>query len=155
MLVQRARSVLWKKWASKHEQEELKEGAWTKPALALFRKKVKGVLTEKHRIVARKILLEGGWTKKRLLGIGWLDVSQSQACQMEGGTEKHRHYHCPEWHAVSRDIPESFRKCERHAKTSKKEWKWQRGIVAHPLSESQWNRGYFSMTKWELGKHKS
>ena len=28
MLVQRARSVNWKKWAAKHEQEELKEGAW-------------------------------------------------------------------------------------------------------------------------------
>ena len=30
----------------------------------------------------------------------------------------------------------------------KKEWKWQRGIVAHPLCESQWNRRHFSMTEW-------
>ena len=37
---------------------------------------------------------------------------------------------------------------------SKKERKWQRGIVAHPLSESQWNRGHFSMKKRESGKHK-
>ena len=28
MLVQRARSVNWKKWAAKHEYGELKEGAW-------------------------------------------------------------------------------------------------------------------------------
>ena len=28
MLVQRARSVNWKKWAAKQEYEELKEGAW-------------------------------------------------------------------------------------------------------------------------------
>ena len=29
------------------------------------------------------------------------------------------------------------------------ESKWQRGIVTHPLSESQWNRSHFSMKKWE------
>ena len=30
-LIQRARSVYWKKWAAKHEYEELKEGAWLEP----------------------------------------------------------------------------------------------------------------------------
>ena len=30
MLVQTARSVYWKKWAAKHEYEELKEGAFAK-----------------------------------------------------------------------------------------------------------------------------
>ena len=39
MLVQRARSVHWKKWESKHEHEELKEGVWLEPALALLLKK--------------------------------------------------------------------------------------------------------------------
>ena len=28
MLLQRARTVYWKKWAAKHEYEELKEGVW-------------------------------------------------------------------------------------------------------------------------------
>ena len=37
MLVQRARSVNWKKWAAKHEYEELKEGAWFEHGLALSR----------------------------------------------------------------------------------------------------------------------
>ena len=46
--------------------------------------------TEKHRNVARKIILDGGWTQKRLFDIGWSDVSKCQACQMEEGTEKHR-----------------------------------------------------------------
>ena len=46
MLVQTARSVYWKKWAAKHEHEELKEGVWLEPALALLRKKVKEDLTE-------------------------------------------------------------------------------------------------------------
>ena len=47
MLVQRARSVYWKKWAAKHEYEELKEGEWLEPALALLRKKVREDWTEK------------------------------------------------------------------------------------------------------------
>ena len=110
MLVQRARSMYWKKWAAKHEQEDLKEGAWVDPAQVLLRKKAKGVWTEKHRNVARKIFLEGGWTQKRLFDIGWSDISQCQACQMEEGTEKHRLHHCLAWHAARRDIPESFRK---------------------------------------------
>ena len=120
MLVQRARSVYWKKWAAKHEYEQLKEGAWREPGLALLRKKVKENWTEKHRNVARKIFLEGGWTQKRLFDTGWSDISQCLACQMEEGTEKHRLDHCPEWHAVRRDIPECFRKWEQKAKTSKK-----------------------------------
>ena len=125
-LVQRARSVYWKKWAANHEQEELKERAWIDAVLALLREKAKGVWTEKYRNVARKIFLEGGWTQKRLLDLGWSDVRQCQACQMEEGTEKHSLYHCTEWHAVRRDIPESFRKWEQKARRSKKEWKWQK-----------------------------
>ena len=94
MLVQRGRSVHWKKWAAKHENEELKEGAWLEPGLALLRKKVRENWTEKHRNVARKIFSERGWTqKKRLFDIGWLDVSQ---CHVEEGKEKHRLYHCSE-----------------------------------------------------------
>ena len=72
-----------KKWAAKHEHEELIEGEWLEPALALLRKKVKGDSTEKHCNVARKIFLEGGWTQKRLFDIGWSDVSFFQACQIE------------------------------------------------------------------------
>ena len=96
-------------------------GAWIDPALVLLRKKAKGVCTETHRNVARKIFLEGGWTQKILFDIGWSDMSQCQACQMEEGTEKHRLNHSPKWHAGRRDIPESFRKWEQKAKTSKKE----------------------------------
>ena len=154
ILMQRARSVYWKKWAASHEYEELKEGEWLEPGLALLRKKEKGNWTEKNRNVARKIFLEGGWTQKRLFDIGWSDVSQCQACLIEEGTEKHRFYHCPEWCKVRREISEACRKWEQKARTFK-ELKWQRGIVVHPPSESQWNRGHFSMRKWECEKHKS
>ena len=40
MLAQKARSVYWKKWAAKHEQVDLKEGAWVDPALVLFAKEI-------------------------------------------------------------------------------------------------------------------
>ena len=76
--------------------------AGTRASLALLRKKVKVNWTEKHRNVARKIFLAGGWTHKRLFDIGWSDVRESRACQMEEGTEKHMLYHCLEWHAVGR-----------------------------------------------------
>ena len=66
MLVQTARSVYWTKWAVKHEYEELEEGTWREPGLALLRKKVRENWTEKHRSVARKIFLEGCWTQMRL-----------------------------------------------------------------------------------------
>ena len=47
MLLQRARTVHWKKWTAKHGYEELKEGVWLEPALALLRKKTKRAWTEK------------------------------------------------------------------------------------------------------------
>ena len=43
---------------------------------------------------------------------------------------------------------------EQTARTSK-EWKWQRGIVTHPLSESQWNRCHFCTKNGESENHKS
>ena len=39
ILVQRARSVYWKKWAAKHGYEELKEGAWLETGLSSFASK--------------------------------------------------------------------------------------------------------------------
>ena len=43
MLVQGARSVYWKKWAAKHEQEELNEGARIEPDSALLRERKRKV----------------------------------------------------------------------------------------------------------------
>ena len=66
-----------------------------------------------------------------------------------------RLYHCPEWYESRRGIPDAFRKWEQKARTLKKEWKWQRGIVTDPLIESQRNSGHFSLKNWESEKHKS
>ena len=143
--MKQARSTYRRKWAAKQEYEELKEGIWLEPALALLRRKTKDEWTDEHRHVARKLVLEGGWVQKRLFDIGWSHESKCEACHKEEGTEKHRLYFCPGWDEVRRQIPETRRKCEQKATTSKKEWKWQRGIVTDPPNESQ--QGHFSLKK--------
>ena len=131
-------TTYWRKWAAKHEYEELKEGIWLEPALDLWRRKTEDEWTDKHRHVARKLVLDGGCVQKRLFDICWSDESEWQAYHKAKGTENHRLYHCPEWYEVRREIPGACRKWEQKAQTSQKEWKWQRRIVAHPL------RGHFS-----------
>ena len=59
------------------------------------------------------------------------------------------------WHEVRREIPEVFQEVGAKSKNSKEEWKWQIGVVEHPLTASQWNRGHFSKRQWESEKHKS
>ena len=71
MVLQQARRVYWKKWAAKHEHEELKESIWLEPALALPRKKTKEDWTEKHRNVQNigsgRRVLEGGFGAEKTL----------------------------------------------------------------------------------------
>ena len=38
VLLKQAREAYWKRWAAKHEHEELKEGVWLEPIEALIRK---------------------------------------------------------------------------------------------------------------------
>ena len=57
MLMKQAQSIYWRKWAAKHEYEELKQGIWLEPALALLRRKTKDEWTDKHRHVGRKMAL--------------------------------------------------------------------------------------------------
>ena len=80
-----------------------------------------------------KLVLEGGWVQKKLFDVGWSNESKCQACHKEEGTEKQRLYQCPGWNEVRRQSPEARRKWEQIARTSKKEWMWQPGIVSHPL----------------------
>ena len=60
MLLKQARMVDWKKWAAKHEYEELKEGVSLDPIQAMLRRKINDVWTDKHRKVTRKLVVEGG-----------------------------------------------------------------------------------------------
>ena len=110
MLVQQARSVRWKKWAAKHEYEELKEGVWLEPAQALLgKKRWKNGLTNIEMLRGNYVWKEG-WVQKGLFDIGRSDESKCQACHKVEGTEKHRLYHCPEWYDVRRGIPDACRK---------------------------------------------
>ena len=88
--MKQARATCWRKWAAKHECEELKDCIWLEPALALLRRKTKEEWTDMDRHVARKLVLEGGWVQKRLFDIGWSNESKCQACHRKEGTEKHR-----------------------------------------------------------------
>ena len=111
MLLQQARAVHRKKWAAKHEHEELKAGNWLELVLALLRKKTKEEWTEKHRNAAR------------LLCFGRRMGAEEAPCNKEEGTERHRLFHCPVWHELRRGIAEALRKCEQKVRTSKKEWR--------------------------------
>ena len=90
MCLGQARSNYRRKCATKHENEELKEGIWLEPGLALLRKKKKEGWTDKHRNVARKLVLVGDQVQKRLFDFGWSGENKCQICHKEKGKEKHR-----------------------------------------------------------------
>ena len=111
MLLQRARSVYWNKWAAKLEHEELKEGAWLEPDPALLRKKVKENWNE--RIVMwpeRSSWKEVG--RKRDFVRYWLVGCKFMSSMPNGG--RHRKAQALPLSRVSgadlREIPEAFRK---------------------------------------------
>ena len=54
MLLKKARKIYWKKWAAKHECEELKERVWLEPIQAMLRRKTNESCTDKLRNAMRK-----------------------------------------------------------------------------------------------------
>ena len=153
MLVQSARSVHWKTWAAKHEYAELKEGAWLEPGLPFLRINVKENGTAKASQCGQEDLFGRRLDGKETIRY-WLVGCQSMSSLPDGGRHREAGFTSVRNGTQEGEIPEAFRKWEQKAKMSKKEWKWQRGTVAHPLSQSQWNRGHFSMKKWESEKQK-
>ena len=95
MLLQQARTY-WKKWAAKHEYEELKEGVWLEPALVLLRKKTKEDWTEKASNCCQKL--------DSSTSVGRMKVNVKLVTKRKV-QKKHRLYHCPEWQEMRRDIP--------------------------------------------------
>ena len=55
-------------------------------------------------IVARELIVEGGWKQKRWYDIGLSDGKVCKGCEEEEGTEKHRLYHCLTWKEVRDQI---------------------------------------------------
>ena len=68
--------------------------------------------------------------------------------------EKHRSYHCPSWREVADQIPQDLGEMGAKAKTSKKDWKWQRGVTSHPVSEGDWKKSHLTVWRWESEKAK-
>ena len=121
MLLKQARSTYCKKWAAKHEYEELKEGVWLEPALALLRRRTKEEWTDKHCNVASK--LEGGWVAcRRNIStlVGQMKESVKIVTQRKV-QKKHRLYHCQGWNELRRQISEAAasgnKKRERQRRT--------------------------------------
>ena len=101
MLQKQARFVHWKRWAAKHECEELKEGVWLEQIKAMLRRKTNESWTDNHRNAMRKLVVEGCSVHKTLYDIGWSDEKKCRGCSKEEGTEKHRLYHCLSWREKS------------------------------------------------------
>ena len=55
MLLKQASMVCWKRWAAKHEWEELKEGVWLEPIQAMLRRKTNESWKDKHRICDEEV----------------------------------------------------------------------------------------------------
>ena len=130
-LVQRARSVYWKKWAAKHEYEELKKGVWIEPAPALSRKKVR----EERTVGRMKVSVKFATWRKAQESTGFTTVENGRK---PGGRFR-------------RPSESGSKQRERRRKSGS----GTEVSSCTPLIESQWNRGYFSMIKWESEKHKS
>ena len=66
--------------------------------------------------------------------------------------KKHRSYHCPSRREVADQIPRDLGEMGAKAKTSKKDWKWQRGVTSHPVSEGHWKKSHLTVWRWESEK---
>ena len=130
MLLHQARTVYWKKWAAKHEYEELKEGISLEAALALLRKKTKEDWIGQMKVSAKL-------------------VTRRKAQKSTGST-------------IAQNGTKPDGRSQRLSESGSKKREPQKGsgsgkeVFSRIFSvESQWNRGHFSVRKWESEKHNS
>ena len=88
------------------------------PLKALLKRKNSLKWIAENVNVARKLIVEDGWTQKTLYDIGWSDEKMCKGSDKEEGTEKHRLYHCPSWREVRNQIPGELENWEQRAGTS-------------------------------------
>ena len=72
MLLKKDRMLFWKKWAAKHECEQLKEGVWLEANQPLLRRKTNEVWTDENSNVTRKLFVARRWAQKRLVSWHYL-----------------------------------------------------------------------------------
>ena len=127
MLVKQARMVYRKRWAAKHECEELKEGVWlarTNPGGAA---KEDQRSVDRHRNVMRKLVVEDEYRKGCTTLVGQTKRSVRDVTKKKA----QRSIACVTTRVAS-------------GKTSKKYWKWQRGMKSHPPSEGNWKKSHLT-----------
>ena len=122
-------------------------------------KDVKKMLLQQVRSTGR-----GGQQKHKYEGLKegiWLEpaLPLMRKKTKEEWTEKHRNV-VRKLFLEGGWVQQRYRKAQapplsRMARSHTGDWKWQRGVVTHPLSDSQWNGCSFSVRKWESEKHKS
>ena len=124
---------------NQHECEEMR---------AMLRRKIGEKWTDKHRHCDAKACCGRRMGAEQIVR-HWLvrRKRKCRRCNKEEGTEKHRPYHCPCWREIRSQLSEELRKWKQRARTSKREWKWQRGVVTHPPSDSQWVKSHSSVQK--------
>ena len=128
MLLKQAKTVNWKKWAAKHECEELKEGVWLEPIQALLKRKATEAWTDQDRNVPRKLVVATGWVQNRcsaLVGLtksefgsqrGWENESKGPRLQRKvgSGSEESRHIFWAKGHWKNTHLAVRIWKIEKH-----------------------------------------
>ena len=146
MLLKQARMVYWKRWAANHEYEELEGGVWLEliQAMAKEDERILDGRTPKcgeeagcgRRMGAEKIVRH--WLVGR---------KECGGSYKEEVTEKDGLHLCPSCREVRNQIPAELGKRDQRAKTLKDNWKWQRGITAYPLRESNWRKNHLTVPR--------
>ena len=129
MMRHQTKEVAGKRWATKHECEQLKDGVCflaesncihittvlcDRTSFYLEKKKSGQILRALPKRTTHLdqawSCVEGGWTQKKSHDIGWADTIMCKGCDEEEGTGMHRLYHCHSWKEVRNEILEELRK---------------------------------------------
>ena len=80
--------------------------------------------------------ISAAWTQNKLCDMNWADSNTCKCCEAEGA-EEHRLYHCKTWREERHRMPDGARTCEMRARSSKEDWRWQRGLMSYPASDGE------------------
>ena len=141
LFLKQARTVYWKKWAAKHQCEELKEGVWPEPLQASDTSK--NDQRSERRMGAEKMIRH--WSVGRR---NW------RGCIKEEGTAKHRLNHCPSRRKVRNQIPEGWETWEQRAQTKIGNGNEESRRTHHEskchLSVRRWEWDTYQAGEWQL-----
>ena len=76
--------------------------------------------------------------KKKLYDINWATSKKCKCCEAEG-TENTGFFQCKESREERNNMPDAARTYEMKARSSKEDWKWQRGLMSYPQFGEHWS----------------